>query len=149
MVILLHWERMLKRHPRFLEIHCTRGCRRQFHLTALVAFEGWSSVRDRTNRENTVRHTKYGRIRGMVVGEDGRLTGVYCTPVCHDRPIMLQITVKKKFVENLPFFYQFCWIVIHSRRFPTFQRSYCCIYFPRITGMLSSSLSVCGRWFSI
>ena len=28
--------------------------------------------------ENTVRHTKYGRIRGMVVGEGGRSTGVIC-----------------------------------------------------------------------
>ena len=26
--------------------------------------------------ENTVRHTKYGRIRGMAVGEGGRSTGV-------------------------------------------------------------------------
>ena len=29
-----------------------------------------------TQTENTVRHTKYGRIRGMVVGEGGRSTGV-------------------------------------------------------------------------
>ena len=49
---------------------------RKFHLTrSLVAFERWSSVRDRTNRY-TVRHTKYGCMRGMVVGEGGRSTGV-------------------------------------------------------------------------
>ena len=33
---------------------------------SLVTSEGWSLVRDRTNRKlNTVRHTKYGRIRGI------------------------------------------------------------------------------------
>ena len=74
---------MLKRHPQFLEIHCTqtvlesgRSRGRKFHLTrSLVAFQGWSLVRDRTKRKR-VRHTKYGRTRGMVVGEGGRSTGV-------------------------------------------------------------------------
>ena len=41
----------------------------------------WSRLRDGrrsgiTQTENTVRHTKYGRIRGMVVGEGGHSTGV-------------------------------------------------------------------------
>ena len=27
----------------------------------------------------TVRHTKYGRIRGMVIGEGGRSSGFYCS----------------------------------------------------------------------
>ena len=38
--------------------------------------------------ENTVRHTKYGRIRGMVVGEGGRSTGVllYCVVVISGDP---------------------------------------------------------------
>ena len=41
----------------------------------------WSRLRDgrrsgTAQTENTVRHTKYGRIRGMVVGEGGRSTGV-------------------------------------------------------------------------
>ena len=34
----------------------------------------WSGI---VQTENTVRHTKYGRIRGMVVGEGGRQTVVY------------------------------------------------------------------------
>ena len=33
----------------------------------------WSGI---VQTENTVRHTKYGRIRGMVTGEGGRSTGV-------------------------------------------------------------------------
>ena len=33
----------------------------------------WSGI---VQTENTVRHTKYGRIRGMVAGEGGRSTGV-------------------------------------------------------------------------
>ena len=39
----------------------------------------WSLVRDHIT-ENTVRQTKYGRIRRMAVGEGGRSTGVllYC-----------------------------------------------------------------------
>ena len=73
---------MLKRYPRSLEIHCTRsGCPRgiKSHLTrSLVAYEGWSTGRwsGTAQTENAVRHTKYGRIRGMVVGEGGRSTGV-------------------------------------------------------------------------
>ena len=37
----------------------------------------WSGI---VQTENTVRHTKYGRIRGVVAGEGGRSTGVllYC-----------------------------------------------------------------------
>ena len=34
--------------------------------------------------ENTVRHTKYGRIRGMVVGEGGRSTGVLLSVLASD-----------------------------------------------------------------
>ena len=33
----------------------------------------WSGI---VQTENTARHTKYGRIRGMVAGEGGRSTGV-------------------------------------------------------------------------
>ena len=33
----------------------------------------WSGI---VQTENTVRHTKYGRIRGVVAGEGGRSTGV-------------------------------------------------------------------------
>ena len=41
----------------------------------------WSRLRDGrqsgiAQTENNVRHTKYGRIGGMVVGEGGRSTGV-------------------------------------------------------------------------
>ena len=41
----------------------------------------WSRLREGrrsgiAQTENTVRHTKYGRIWGMVVGEGGRLSGV-------------------------------------------------------------------------
>ena len=41
----------------------------------------WSRLRDGrrsgiAQTENTVRHTNYGRIRGMGVGEGGRSTGV-------------------------------------------------------------------------
>ena len=44
---------------------------------SLVAFGGWSSVCVwSAQTENSVRHTKCGRIRGMVVDEDGRSTGV-------------------------------------------------------------------------
>ena len=47
-------------NPRFLEIHCRRGGRsrgRKSHLTrSLVASEGWSSVRDRTNRKHCPSH---------------------------------------------------------------------------------------------
>ena len=41
----------------------------------------WSGI---AQTENTVRHTKYGRITGMVVGESGRSTGVllYHQPMC-------------------------------------------------------------------
>ena len=44
----------------------------------------WSRLRDdrragTAQTLNNVRHTKYGRIRGMFVGEGGRSTGVYCT----------------------------------------------------------------------
>ena len=49
---------------------------RTFHLTrSLVALEGWSLVRDRTNRKHCPSHEN-GRIRGMVAGEGGRSTGV-------------------------------------------------------------------------
>ena len=41
----------------------------------------WSGI---VQTENTVRHTKYGRIRGMVAGEGGRSTGVLLyTHSCH------------------------------------------------------------------
>ena len=77
---MLHdWKRMLNRHPRFVEIHCRRGGRsggRKSHLTVRLSRlrDGrWSGI---VQTVNTVRHTKYGRIRGLVVGEGGRSTGV-------------------------------------------------------------------------
>ena len=81
-IVIIHdWERMLNRHPRFLEIHCRRGGRsrgRTSHLTrSLAASEGWSRRWSGiVQTENSARHTKYGRIRGMIVGEGGRSTGV-------------------------------------------------------------------------
>ena len=73
-VIIHHCERILKQHPRFLEIHCTRSGRsrgRKFHQTrSLVAFEGLSSVRDRTNRKHCPSHKIWSYKRG------GRSTGV-------------------------------------------------------------------------
>ena len=44
----------------------------------------WLRLRDgrrsgTAQTENTVRHTKYGRMRGMVVGEGGRSKGFYRT----------------------------------------------------------------------
>ena len=55
---------------------CGRPRGRKFHLTGR-----WSRQRDGrwsgiVQTENTLRHTKYGRIRGMVVGEGVRSTGV-------------------------------------------------------------------------
>ena len=60
-IVIIHdWERMLNCHPRFLEIHYRRGGRlrgRKSHLTrSLVASEGWSLVRDRTNRKQCLSH---------------------------------------------------------------------------------------------
>ena len=73
---------MLNRHPRFLEIHCrpTRSGRsrgRKSHLTrSLVASEGWSLVRDRTNRKQCPSHkiwsSGWSLVR-VVVGQ-----GFYC-----------------------------------------------------------------------
>ena len=60
----------------FWNTRCGRPRGRKFHLTrSLVASEGWSSVRDRTNRKHCPSHDIW-RIRGMVAGEDGRSTGV-------------------------------------------------------------------------
>ena len=55
------------------------------HSTVVLEYAMWSSAREKipsdpvvgrvrgiVQTENTVRHTKYGRIRGMVVGEGGR-----------------------------------------------------------------------------
>ena len=76
-IVIIHdWEPMLNRHPRFLEIHCRRGGRsrvRKSHLTrSLVASEGWSRRWSGiVQTENSARHTKYGRIRGMIVGVVG------------------------------------------------------------------------------
>ena len=71
-------------HQSFWNTRCGRPRGRKLHLTrSLVALEGWSSVRDRTN---TVRHTKYGRIRGMVVGEGGRSAGVLLFRLYHVLP---------------------------------------------------------------
>ena len=64
---------MLNCHPRFLEIHCRWGGRsrgRKAHLTRLlVAFEGWSLVRDRTNRKHCPSHKMWSYKR------DGRWWG--------------------------------------------------------------------------
>ena len=73
-IVIIHdWERMLNRHPRFLEIHCRRGGRsrgRKSHLTrSLVASEGWSLVRDRTNRKQCPSHKTWSYKR------DGRWWG--------------------------------------------------------------------------
>ena len=84
---------MLKRHPRFLKsshFTCLISTQKPANwssarekipsdpVTVLVAFHGlrdghWTGT---AQTENTVRHTKYGRIRGMVVDEGGHSTGV-------------------------------------------------------------------------
>ena len=72
---------MLKLHPRFLEIHCTRSGHprgRKSHLTrSLVAFEGWSSavlvIGQGPHKQKTLSITR--RKREMVVVEGGRSTG--------------------------------------------------------------------------
>ena len=93
-VIIQHWERMLNRHRDSWK-YTRRGGRsrgRKSHLTrSLVASEGWSSVRDRTNRKHCP-STKYGHIRGMVVGEGGRSTGVLLY-MCFHRSFALQINL--------------------------------------------------------
>ena len=79
-VIIQHWERMLKCNPRFLEIHCTRSGR------------PWNSIwpsrctrlRDgrrsgTTQTENIVRHMKYGRIRGWSLVRVVVRQEFYCT----------------------------------------------------------------------
>ena len=96
-IVIIHhwaWERMLKRHPRFLEIlESGRPRGIKFHLTrSLVAFEDGRRS-GTTQTENTVRQTKYGRIRGMVVGEGGRSTGVLQGFYCIIIIIILQINI--------------------------------------------------------
>ena len=60
----------------FWNTRCGRPRGRKFHLTrSLVASEGWSLVRDRTNRKHCPSH-EIGRIRGVVAGESGRIRGV-------------------------------------------------------------------------
>ena len=50
---------------------------RQFHLTlSLVEFEGYGRWSGTAQTENIVRHTKYVRIRGVIVGEGLLSTGV-------------------------------------------------------------------------
>ena len=61
----------------FWNTRCGRPRGIKFNLTR------WLRLRDgrrsgTIQTENTVRHTKYGRIRGMVVDEGGRSTGFYC-----------------------------------------------------------------------
>ena len=92
-VIIHHWERMLRRHLRFLEIHCTRSGRprgRKVHLTrSSVSFEGWSLVRDRTNRKHCPSHEIWsykrdGRwwgwsfVRGSTVSGENAIWGLFC-----------------------------------------------------------------------
>ena len=50
---------------------------------SLVTSEGWSLVRDRTNRKHCPSHKIWSYKRDMVVGEGGRSTGVllYCGSV--------------------------------------------------------------------
>ena len=60
----------------FWNTRCGRPRGRKFHLTrSLVALEGWSSVRDRTNRKHCQSHEIWSYKR-MVVGEGGCSTGV-------------------------------------------------------------------------
>ena len=61
------------RHLRNNCVYCINGLSRgrKFHLT--LSDGRWSGI---AQIENTVRHTKYGHIRGMVVGEGGSSTGV-------------------------------------------------------------------------
>ena len=48
------------------------------HLTLpLVAFGGWSLVRDRTNRNHCAKHKIWSCRGGVVVDENGRSTAVY------------------------------------------------------------------------
>ena len=75
---------MLNRHPRFLEIHCRRGGRsrgRKSHLTrSLVASEGWSLVRDRTNRKHCPSPKIWSYKRdGRWCGWSFDRHGFYCT----------------------------------------------------------------------
>ena len=59
---------MLNRHPRFLEIPCRRGGRswgRKSHLTRSLVTSEDGRCSGTVQTENTVRHTKYGRIRGI------------------------------------------------------------------------------------
>ena len=69
-------DRMLNRHPRFLEIHCRRGGRsrgRKSHLTrSFVASEGWLLVRDRTNRKHCPSHNIWSYTTNK---RDGRWCG--------------------------------------------------------------------------
>ena len=72
------------------------------HSTVVLEYAMWSSAREKipsdpvagrvlgdgrrsetVQAENTVRHTKYGRIRGMVVDEGGRSTGVLLYTIFH------------------------------------------------------------------
>ena len=67
-VIIYDWERMLNRHPRFLEIPCRRGGHswgRKSHLTRSLVTSEDGLCSGIVQTENTVRHTKYGRIRGI------------------------------------------------------------------------------------
>ena len=60
----------------FWNTRCGRPRGRKFHLTrSLVALEGWSSVRDHTNRKHSPSHEIWSH-KGMVVGGGGRSTGV-------------------------------------------------------------------------
>ena len=90
-VIIHHWERMLNRHPRFLEIHCRRGGRsrgRKSHLTrSLVASEGWSLVRDRTNRKHCPSPKIWSYKRdGRWCGWSFDRHGFYCTCITRNMP---------------------------------------------------------------
>ena len=56
---------------------------KHFATRSLVTSEGWSLVRDRTNRKHCPSHKIWSYKRDMVVGEGGRSTGalLYCGSV--------------------------------------------------------------------
>ena len=81
-VLIHHWERMFKVPLAILgnTLYSKWSFARDKIPSDPVVCRVWGNPDDcrsgTAQTENTVRHTKYGRIRGMVVGECGRSTGV-------------------------------------------------------------------------